>query len=386
MFYKMKKKIAIFHPWIKSKGGAEKTVLEILKNIKNVELYTWVYEKENTFEEFQDFKINVIGKKFFGKFSRSNILRGVFLINCLFSKIPLEKYDLFLISTSGLAEFITFRNYKKGKTYAYVHTPLRDADKDIMNWNLKNRHKNIFSKLFYRLAVSFYKILERKAWEKIDFAIFNSELSLERARKRKLISEKKAKVIYPPTDIEGIKNIKTKNKGYFLYPSRINNPKRQDLLVKSWKVFLKKHPNEKLIIAGSMENKKYYNEIKELSKNIPHIEIKTNINNEDFFKLYSECKAVIFIPFIEDFGIVPFEALAFGKPLIAVDKGGYFKLIEKTPQYCKIKEVCYEEEMINEINKSLEIFLNSKITPKRITNLSYNTNNFIKNLSKTLGL
>ncbi len=386
MFYKMKKKIAIFHPWIKSKGGAEKTVLEILKNIKNVELYTWVYEKENTFEEFQDFKINVIGKKFFRKFSRSNILRGVFLINCLFSKIPLEKYDLFLISTSGLAEFITFRNYKKGKTYAYVHTPLRDADKDIMNWNLKNRHKNIFSKLFYRLAVSFYKILERKAWEKIDFAIFNSELSLERARKRKLISEKKAKVIYPPTDIEGIKNIKTKNKGYFLYPSRINNPKRQDLLVKSWKVFLKKHPNEKLIIAGSMENKKYYNEIKELSKNIPHIEIKTNINNEDFFKLYSECKAVIFIPFIEDFGIVPFEALAFGKPLIAVDKGGYFKLIEKTPQYCKIKEVCYEEEMINEINKSLEIFLNSKITPKRITNLSYNTNNFIKNLSKTLGL
>jgi len=382
----MKKKIAIFHPWIKSKGGAEKTVLEILKNIKNVELYTWVYEKENTFEEFQDFKINVIGKKFFRKFSRSNILRGVFLINCLFSKIPLEKYDLFLISTSGLAEFITFRNYKKGKTYAYVHTPLRDADKDIMNWNLKNRHKNIFSKLFYRLAVSFYKILERKAWEKIDFAIFNSELSLERARKRKLISEKKAKVIYPPTDIEGIKNIKTKNKGYFLYPSRINNPKRQDLLVKSWKVFLKKHPNEKLIIAGSMENKKYYNEIKELSKNIPHIEIKTNINNEDFFKLYSECKAVIFIPFIEDFGIVPFEALAFGKPLIAVDKGGYFKLIEKTPQYCKIKEVCYEEEMINEINKSLEIFLNSKITPKRITNLSYNTNNFIKNLSKTLGL
>jgi glycosyltransferase involved in cell wall biosynthesis len=298
----------------------------------------------------------------------------------------LEKYDLFLISTSGLAEFITFRNYKKGGTYAYVHTPLRDADEDIMKWNLKNRHKNIFSKSIYRLAVSFYKILERRAWKKIDFAIFNSELSLERARKRKLIFAKKVKVIYPPVEMEKIKKLKTKNKEYFLYPSRINNPKRQDLLVKSWKEFLKKHPNEKLIIAGSMENKKYYNEIKKLSENMPNIEIKTNINNEDFFKLYSECKAVIFIPFMEDFGIVPFEALAFGKPLIAVDKGGYFKLIEKTPQYCKIKEMCSEKEMVNEINNSLEIFLNSKITPKKITNLSYNTNNFIKNLSKTLEL
>lgn len=382
----MKKKIAIFHPWIKSKGGAEKTLLEILKNIKNAELYTWVYEKENTFEEFKEFKINVIGGKFFRRFSRSNILRGMFLINCLFSKIPLEKYDLFLISTSGLAEFITFRNYKKGKTYAYVHTPLRDADEEIMNWNLRNRHKNIFSKSIYKLAVNFYKVLEKKSWKKIDFAIFNSELSLERAKKRKLLYSKKVNVIYPPTEIKYIENIKTKNNGYFFYPSRINNPKRQDLLVKSWKVFSEKHPDEKLIIAGSMENKKYYNHIKKLSENIPNIEIKTNINNNDFLRLYKECKAVIFIPFMEDFGIVPFEALAFGKPVIAVDKGGYVKLIEKVPQYFKIKETSSEKDMIKEINNTLEIFLRSKITPKKITNLSYNTNNFIKNISKTLGL
>lgn len=52
----MKNKIAIFHPWIKSRGGAEKTVLELLKNFKESELYTWVYEPENTFEEFKNLK------------------------------------------------------------------------------------------------------------------------------------------------------------------------------------------------------------------------------------------------------------------------------------------------------------------------------------------
>ena len=36
-----KLKIAIFHPWVKSRGGAEKTVLELLKNLKDSELYTY---------------------------------------------------------------------------------------------------------------------------------------------------------------------------------------------------------------------------------------------------------------------------------------------------------------------------------------------------------
>jgi glycosyltransferase involved in cell wall biosynthesis len=382
----MKSKIAVFHPWIKSRGGAEKTVLEILKKFKDAELYTWVYEPENTFEEFKKFKINLIGNKFFRKFAHSNILRGLFLINCLFSRIPLEKYDTFLISTSGVGEFITFNNYKPKKTYAYIHTPLRDADKEIIKWNLENRYKNIFSRLIYLSAASFYKILEKIAWKRIDYAIFNSELSLERAKKRNLIDHKKIKIIYPPTDIEDIKSVKTKDKNYFLYPSRINNPKRQDLLIKAWKIFLSKHPNEKLIIAGNLENKKYYQEIKELSKNISQIEIRTNLNKEDFLKLYKECKAVIFVPFMEDFGIVPFEALALGKPLIAVDKGGYNKLIEKIPQYYKIKEVYEEEKMIKEINLTLENFIKSKIKPKKITNLLYNTDNFIKNLSKTLNV
>jgi hypothetical protein len=59
-----KLRIALFFPWIKSKGGAEKVLLEIMK-IKEFEfdLYTWVYDEENSFKEFKDIKINVIGPK-----------------------------------------------------------------------------------------------------------------------------------------------------------------------------------------------------------------------------------------------------------------------------------------------------------------------------------
>jgi hypothetical protein len=115
----------------------------------------------------------------------------------LFSKISLEKYDKFLISTSGIGEFILFRNYIRGKTFAYVHTPLRAASEDEICWNLKYRYKNVFSRLIYKFAVRIYKVLEKIAWRKIDFVIFNSEISKRRAEKNNLVNIKIQKLFTP---------------------------------------------------------------------------------------------------------------------------------------------------------------------------------------------
>ena len=378
-----KKKIALFHPWIKSKGGAEKVVLEILKSKKyDIDLYTWVYDEENTFKEFKKFKINVIAPKLAKRLSRLHILRGLFLPITLFSKIPLEKYDFLLISTSGMGELITLRNRIKGKTYAYVHTILRDAYKEIVPWNLKYRYKNPLSKPIYLLAVKIYRSFEKIAWKRIDYALFNSELSLERAQKHNLLENKKFKVIYPPVDVKGFGNLKTKKGDYFLYVSRLNPPKRQDLLIKAWSEFVKENPKYKLILMGNIENKKYFEKLKKLSKKTKNVFIKTNVKDEEFMRIYKDCLAGIYIPFMEDFGIVPFEFLAMGKPLIATNKGGYFNLIKKDPNFYEIKEKSSEDEMINEIQKSLNNFLKDKKKKKKSTILTVSTQKFINSFEE----
>ena len=381
-----KKRIALFHPWIKSRGGAEKVVLEILKSKKYyVDLYTWVYDKENTFKEFEKFKINIVAPKIAKKLSRLHILRGLFLPITLFSKIPLEKYDLFLISTSGMAELITLRNRLKGKTYAYVHTILRDAYKEIVPWNLKHRHKSLLSKSIYLLAVKIYRIFEKISWKRIDCALFNSELSLERAKKHNLLKNKKFKIIYPPINIKEFENLKTKKGDYFLYVSRLNTPKRQDLLIKAWSKFVKENPKYKLILVGNIENKKYFGKLKELSKKTKNIFIKPHVEDKELMNLYKNCLAGVYIPFMEDFGIVPFEFLAMGKPLIATNKGGYFNLIKKNPNFYEVKEKTSEEEMINEINKTLNSFLKNKKNKKnkKKSNLSIvSTQKFIKSFEE----
>ena len=378
-----KKKIALFHPWIKSKGGAERVVLEILKSKKlDIDLYTWIYDSKNTFKEFKNYNINIISPKIAEKLSRTYLLKGLFFPISLFSQIPLEKYDKFLISSSGVAEFITFRNYKKNNTYAYIHTPLRASDDKIIEWNLKNRC-NYFSGIAYLFAAKFYLFLEKIAWKKIDYTIFNSELSLKRAKKRKLMDNKKFSIIYPPINVDKFKKLKKKKGDYFLYVSRFNPDKRQDVLIKAWKNFIKENPKEKLVLVGTIENKKYFKKLLELIKQTKNIEIKTNISNKELIKIYSNCRAGIFVGFMEDFGIVPFEFLAAGKPLISINQGGFVNLVKKhyNNHVIWVKE---KKDITKNIEKGLKEFMLKKTKGKKTIIKGLDDKTFREKINKIL--
>ena len=226
--------------------------------------------------------VNIISPRFLTKFSRDYLLRGIFLFFGLFSKIPLEKYDKFIISTSGVGEFILFRNYKKGQTYAYVHTPLRDANKKVIEWNLKNRYRGFFSKLIYLTATKMYIIFENLAWKRMDHIIFNSELSKQRAEEHNLIKNKKISIVFPKINIP--KKRRRKKGDYLLYVSRINPPKRQEELIKAFNRILEDYPKLKLILVGTPDNKKYF---KKITKNLNNnIKIKSGISEEELENLY----------------------------------------------------------------------------------------------------
>ena len=350
-------KIALFQPWLKSKGGSERVILEFIKNTKHdVDLYTYGYDEKNTFEEFKKFKhkIFIIGPSFLKQFKfKGHISRLVSFLLPFFSKISLEKYDLFLISTAGYTEFILFRNYKKGKTFAYVHSPLKAASKNLIKWNLKYRVKGLM-KIIYLIFVVIYRFLEKIAWKRINVAIFNSRLTFERAKERNLLKNKKKYIVYPCINLR-IKKYKS-HKNYFLYVSRFSIQKRQNVLVSAWEKFVKKHPEYKLILAG------YPTEIEIINtaKKIKNVEIIINPSEKQLSKLYSNALACFFVGIGEDFGIAPFEALSAGKTLIAVDRGGYVDIIKKAPAVIWIKESFDNKILEKNIYKALEEFVKKK--------------------------
>jgi glycosyltransferase involved in cell wall biosynthesis len=387
-----KEKIALFHPWIKSRGGAERVVLDFLKNTKhNVDVYTWNYDKDNTFEEFGKYNVRTIVPEKTKKISRSYILRGLFFPLSLFSKIPLKEYDKFLISTGGLAELVTLKNYKPGQTYAYVHTILRASYKEDVEWNLKHRYKSKLNKMVYLSAAKFYRIFEKMAWKRINYPIFNSELSEKRAKNQNLLKNKKTEVVYPSVNVSDFEKLKGKKGKHLLYVARFGMAKRQLELVKAWQEYVKENPKtkEKLVLVGNKENEGYFEKIKQEANKTKNIEIKINLPQKELFRLYEESKAVLFVPFMEDFGIVPFEAMACGKPLIVVDKGGYVDLVKKhyNNHTIWVKDSKEKNELIKNITKGLQEFTNnqSKIKGKKTKIKGLDAKSFTNKIERILG-
>ena len=378
-----KEKIALFHPWIKSRGGAEKVVLRIAEALGDVDIYTWSYKKEDSFHEFKNHNVIVIGNKISEKLSRKHFIRGLIPFISK-NNIPLKNYDKFIVSTSGVGEFILFKNYLPGNTYVYAHTPLREANKNIIKWNLKNNRYNLFQKTIYKTLVKIYNVFEKRAWKKTDYPIFNSELSKKRAEDKGLLKNKESGIVYPPIEI-GEKKKKAQDKKYLLYVSRINSPKRQDVLIKAWNKIRKDFPDYKLVLVGNIDNKKYYEKIKkELNESI---KIKENVSSEKLDELYRNCSAGIFLGYEEDFGMVPLEILSYKKPLIAPDIGGYFDLMKNHPLFYKIKEKHDNKEMAEEVSNKLRNFLKNKkeISKSKRKINKINVPDFDKEIRRVLG-
>ena len=302
--------IAIYHPWIKERGGAEKVLLKYaLETNHNVTIFTGFYDQERTFTGFKDIEVREIGtgrepKGFVDRLIRFELFNSV-------RSLDLEDFDTFLISTSGVGTSISLRNPQKN-TLTYTHTPLRPAIKEFRESYLEDITPLL--RPIYGAAIKFFAKLENFSYSKIDLSIANSETTKERMISRRLMHSKDIDVINPGTEMHEGGNFEK----YFFYPSRFRRYKRQDLAIEA---FNKADLDDfKLILAGSAQEKEYIEELREIAGE--NVEIKTDVPEDEWNELYRNCYSVLFMAENEDWGMIPVEAGSYGKPVIAVNEAG----------------------------------------------------------------
>ncbi len=373
MVSKNKIKIAIFVPWIKSKGGVERAILKVLEDKKyESDVFTFFYDKKNTFEDFGKYNVKVLGNAE----PKGFIARGAGLFKSLIlTKIPdLENYDLFIISTAGIAELITFRNRHK-KTVAMCHTPLRVAH-TMYNYYRKESLKNWIT---LPLIVSLYRLLEKYAWEKIDYALVFSNEVRERLVNYGLIDSSKIFNLGPHVNYSRIKRGKRTEKIIF-YPSRFIKYKRQDLAIKAFNLSNLPGKGFKLVLGGFAEDREYFESLKKLESE--NITVKENLSEKELTDLYKKCYATLFLAINEDTGLTPLESLAYGKPVISVNEGG-------PREFIKDKE---NGLLVNADERSIADALNSILDKKTYLKLKrgaekstrYDEKRFMKNLENAI--
>jgi glycosyltransferase involved in cell wall biosynthesis len=143
----------------------------------------------------------------------------------------------------------------------------------------------------------------------VDHFIANSQTVRERIAR---FYHADAEVIPPPVDTEFFRPAEMPgDEGYYLVVSSLEPYKRIDLALEAFRKL-----GRLLIVAGSGTLER---ELR--AKASGNVRFTGRVSDAELLRLYQNCRAVV-LPGIEDFGIVPVEALACGKPVVCCGRGG----------------------------------------------------------------
>ena len=314
-------KIALYYPWVYLKSGVERTILELIRKSKHRwVVFTSHFDPESTFPEFKEIEIIEL-KKVSVKRSYPAVLRAALTI--LSQKLELKNYDALWVLSEGLGNLITLRNHQI-PLVCYCYTPLKVIHDSFARSEYLRRNK--YKIIPYFIFSSLFKSIDRFTWKKYQHIICVSREVKNRILRAGLVSENKIRVIPLGVDVEKIEPSWFYG-NYFFHPTRIKWWKNIELSILSFKKFYnlyQDHRKMKLIIAGQVHrnSKSYYQRLLKLSEDCEQIQIIPNPSNELFQELFRNCYAALSTTLNEDWGIVPLEAMAYGKPVIAVNRGG----------------------------------------------------------------
>lgn len=297
-------KIAIVHYWWFRTRGGEKVLMEILKKYPNSDLYLLCGSKRLINSELK--KINFQGSVNYSALNKipfiSKIYKNLFFIMPFFLELfNFNNYKLIISSESGPAKNIIT---PVGSTHiCYCHSPMRYL------WDMKDiylNNTNILKKFFANIIFYSARKADLLSSFRVDFFIANSSFIKKRIWK---FYKRKSEVIFPPVDVNNFKLSNKKN--FYLYFGELINYKNPKLAID---VFNKL--GHELIVIGDGP---LFSELKKISNE--NIKFLGRLDDYQIAQYLSQAKCLVY-PGIEDFGIIPVEAMASGTPVIAANKGG----------------------------------------------------------------
>ncbi len=324
-------KLAIVHDWLTNMGGAEQVVINFKEIYKDAPIYTTFYNPNNLDDKLKnlDVKTSFLQKKKMV----TNHKKYFPLMPLAFENFDLNEYDVILSSSSSCAKGVIT---KPGSIHiCYCHTPMRYA------WEKRDEYLKGMGKLKKRLIkilLHYMRIWDYASSARVDYFIANSTEVQKRIKKH---YKRDSIVINPPVRCN-LFDISEIDGDYYFIVSRLVGYKRFDLAVQACSQLSKK-----LVIIGDGPEKEKLMSL--ANENI----IFLGRQPDDVVKKYmSECKALLY-PGEEDFGIVPVEAQACGRPVIAYGKGGVLDSVvpEKTGVFFKEQSLESLKEAILKFEK-----------------------------------
>lgn len=308
------------HEWIARSGGSENVLQAMSNTFPTSEIYCLWNDAPKRFAD------RVVKESFLARTPlRKNKAAALPFMPMVWSSVHLESYDWALVSSHLFAHHVGSRKSRiNTKIFAYIHTPARYIwvpELDIRGQSAVGR----------RISPFFQRSDRKRASEGAAFAA-NSNFIRQRIRDT---WDQDSRVIYPPVAISKLQSheswadLVTSSEArvlsslppeYVMGASRFVAYKQLDKVIAAGESV-----GLPVVLAGAGPEEAFLRNVAQ-NASVPVIFVKSP-SDALLFALIQRAQVFVFPP-VEDFGILPVEAMALGTPVVVNAVGGAVESVD----------------------------------------------------------
>jgi glycosyltransferase involved in cell wall biosynthesis len=296
-------RVALVHDWLTGMRGGERCLEALCELFPQADLFTLLHVKGSVSEAIERRRIVT------SAIQAMPLAAGRYryylpLFPRAVERFNLDGYDLILSSSHCVAKGV--RPPPRSLHIAYVYTPMRYVW-DLHEAYLGPGRMGPLSRPLLRAMARRLRRWDVEASRRVDHFVAISRHVADRIRRH---YHRAAEVIYPPVETARFR-VAGRPGDYFLAGGGLAPYKRIDLAIDA-----ANRLRRRLVVVGEGQEGR---RLRRMAG--PTVEFLGWRSDDEVADLVSGCRALIF-PGEEDFGILPVEAMACGRPVIAYGKGG----------------------------------------------------------------
>lgn len=294
-------RVAISYHWLVAMRGGERVLERMLDLFPQAEIFTHTYQPEKISEKIRSHKVHTT---FINRLPRANHLYKKYLplMPMALEELDLRGFDLVISNETGPTKGVI--PAPDALHACYTHSPMRYL------WDHYADYRAAAGPLTRSIISMTFPALRR--WDvtsaaRVDRFMANSRFIQKRIEK---YWRRDSEVVHPPVAVDDF-GLSREVLPRYLWVSQMIQYKRPDLVIDAFN-----QSGLPLLMVGDGD---MFDQMAKRAR--PNIEMVRRMPFDQLKRAYAEARGLVFTA-EEDFGIVPVEAMASGRPVLAFAKGG----------------------------------------------------------------